>query len=119
MAPWPLLYWLGYRAGFAAQQPDMWAIVTIRRRPNGSVSGSSYYWYDLNNAVAGRKIRTEEARLKLAGIEYALARISHRIHKPEAQAKVPNGFPSLALQACVQTGRQITRVCHLILAHIR
>lgn len=77
IVPWlamPLLYWLGYRAGYTAAQRDPWAIVKPRRGPNGKVNGSSYDWFDLSNPEDVPRLKAEEARLKTAGIEYYLAK---------------------------------------------
>ena len=70
----PAAYWFGYQAGLADSEPDRRAIVQVRRDAAGNVNGSSYNWFDLKKPEDVARLRTEEARLKAAKIEYYVAK---------------------------------------------
>ncbi len=74
LASIPSAYWYGYQAGLRDTGPDRRAIVQVRRDAAGNVIGASYEWFDLKKAEDVARLRTEEARLKAAKVEYYVAK---------------------------------------------
>ena len=70
----PSAYWFGYQAGLRDTGPDRWAIAQVRRDAAENVNGASYDWFDLKKPEDVARLRTEEARLKAAKIEYYVAK---------------------------------------------
>lgn len=74
LAAIPAAYWFGYQAGLADSGPNRRAIVQVRRDAAGNVNGGGYDWFDLKKPEDVARLRTEEARLKAAKIEYYIAK---------------------------------------------
>ena len=70
----PAAYWFGYQVGLRDTGPDRRAIAQVRRDAAGNVNGESYDWFDLRKPEDAARMRTEEARLKAAKIEYYVAK---------------------------------------------